>query len=156
MNPSPSYQYVSSKIRIQMQKCAFLAKMLFLLLLLCFGCCFCCFSKSPEPGDVTSYFYFLIRRLLQLKSYSTLKSCSDRRGDSSILHHFKTCSCTIKNSRFLRKTSDILMSTQSMDRLIFRIIFDSVSEDILIAQFLPHDNPEYKQKQCGCIRKHIH
>ena len=46
-----------------MQKCTFLAKMLFLLR---FGCCFCCFSKSREPGDVASYFYFfLIRRLVK-------------------------------------------------------------------------------------------
>ena len=58
MNPSPSYLYVSSKIGFQMQKRTFLAKMLFLLFLLRFGCCFCCFSKSREPGDVATYFYF--------------------------------------------------------------------------------------------------
>ena len=46
---------ISSKIRFNLQKSTFLAIMLFLLR---FGCCFCCFSKSREPGDVATYFYF--------------------------------------------------------------------------------------------------
>ena len=61
MDPSPSYLYVSSKIRFHLQKGTFLAKMLFLLR---FGCCFRCFSKSRQPGDVATYF-FLIRRLIK-------------------------------------------------------------------------------------------
>ena len=42
------------------------------------GCCFCCFSKSREPGDIATYFYFL--NDVYLKSCSTLNLCS-ARGD---------------------------------------------------------------------------
>ena len=43
------------KFSLKCKNAFFLTKMLFLLR---FGCCFCCFSKSREPGDVASYFYF--------------------------------------------------------------------------------------------------
>ena len=46
-----------------------------------------------------------------------------------MITNFKTYSCTIKNSRFLRKTSDILMSTQSMDRL------SMITKKILLGHF---------------------
>ena len=60
--PQPFLPICILKNSLSNAKRHFLTKMLFLLR---FGCCVCCFSKSCEPGDVASYFYFLNMTLVK-------------------------------------------------------------------------------------------